>query len=115
MNELQEALLRRESFQNTYQFVMITGKLLASAREADRETAEELERAALIMLRFVLDSNDRVTTLKGQKRVIRALMSGQLAESALLALRKDQRLRISAGASLEALERAMRALRDEVL
>jgi hypothetical protein len=42
-------------------------------------------------------------------------MSGQLAESALLALRKDQRLRISAGASLEALERALRALRDEVL
>jgi hypothetical protein len=67
MNDLQEALLRREAFQNTYQFVMVTGKLLASAREADPEAAEELETAALIMLRFVLDSNDRVTTRKGQK------------------------------------------------
>lgn len=115
MNELQDACSRREAFQNTFQFAMIAGKLLVAARVEHEELAGRLERSALIMLRLVLESNDQVNTRKGQQRIIRALATGFIAEEALLALKERKRLRVLGSAALEALERAMRSLKDEVV
>ena len=115
MDDLQKALARREALQTTFEFVIITGRLLVASRDSHAQLAGYLERSALITLRFVVDSTDRVASAKGQQRIIRALMSAQHAEEHLRELKEDPRLRVLAGASLEALERAMASLRREVL
>jgi hypothetical protein len=115
MDELKKALARREALQAAFEFVMITGKLLLVARDQHAQLAVDLERSALIMLRFVIDSTDRVRRPTGQKHIIRALMAAQHAEAALLALKENHLLRVLADASLEALERAMASLRQEIL
>ena len=108
-------LERREAYRLTHSFVMIAHDVHTRLYHKRPASVWRLTAAATQMMHFVIHSDSAIKKRRGQWRLRRALAAARAAAVVLKRLSSEHEHRAIISATAEVLERAIRALEEEIV
>lgn len=112
---MRDKLQQRASFRGAAQFARLAHEVSQALRTIRPASASRVSQAAVAIMHFVIHSDRRIRKQGGQWRLRRALLAALAAEAALRRMSDVSQHRIIISAALEAIEREIVLLKEELL